>query len=422
LLLAAFCLCAFAQNFTDLSGQVDVFADADVTLQNFVSAEVSAEVSAWLDLQPTAAQLAQYRAQVLQQANILLIESLRNATFLSITTLVATRTSLEAALTTALAAQAAFKAAVVANLTVQRDKWIQFVANISVERDQAVQGSLTLAARVQSALLIHVIKHSLRNLAASILRFRSYGEIMELNFRAARAAIWVINNTIATVNNSNVGGMTWANVSIDVVKEAVISLGVAQIVAQWKLNATVLLEAQTTTAYNDATAELTARVANFTNGVYASIAQVRVMWQATVNFTQSLQQRVKEHLENASTLVVVVTGLDSSVSASANISVSVTFDRQRLESTVDAAKTWVRDHLKILLVAVSGLAEGEVTVDAQVTASVKKRVTDTYANNAQLGNAASGPNPPPNNGNNGDGSILAYSAALMLSVILLKFF
>src|SRR4051812_9127753 len=100
-------------------------------------------------------------------------------------------------------------------------------------------------------------------------------------------------------------------------------------------------------------------IAYYNNNTHRLIEDLRQEWQAEkANVTMKIKTHVEDFFENVNSSTVNVTA-----NANQNISVAITLVRQDVAGEVSAnVKAYIASRLKILLVALSGAAEANVTV------------------------------------------------------------
>jgi len=203
-----------------------------------------------------------------------------------------------------------------------------------------------------------VAKVGQKILAAAIYILRARGASVELSLNANNSAVWVINNTIAAKNNSNVGGMAWTIMTNNtLIKELCIAIYYANNVAEWRLSKLTAIETALKAWATAQIAALQQKVAEFKVQAAGKLDALKTAW-ASAAVKAELAQRFAGFL-NASGVTVQI---DTSTP---NVTVTVTIAKVNLTATYTAqeVKDWLAKHVKILLLAYAGAELGGITED-----------------------------------------------------------
>jgi len=203
-----------------------------------------------------------------------------------------------------------------------------------------------------------VAKVAQKVVAAAVYILRARGASVELSLNAYNAAVWVINNTIASKNNSNVGGLAWTVVTNNtLIKEQCIAIIYASNVAEWRLKKLTAIETAVKAWATAQIAALQQKVAEFKVQAAAKLDALKTAW-ASAAVKAELAQRFAAFLNASGVSVQIVT-------TTANVTVNVAIAKLNLTATYTAqeVKNWLAKHIKILLLAYAGAELGGIAED-----------------------------------------------------------
>ena len=349
-----------------------------------------AEIEQNEELTPNATEAAALLKNAQENPNIAYVDM---AYLADINFLVNLRNNQTATIDAATTAYLTYRSTVKAELEAFLTEWQSKLANLTANRDLAVTDAKSLLERAKATIIFEVAKVAQKVVAAAVYILRARGASVELSLNAYNAAVWVINNTIASKNNSNVGGLAWTVVTNNtLIKEQIIAIIYASNVAEWRLRKLTAIETAVKAWAAAQIAALQQKVAEFKVQAAAKLDALKTAW-ASAAVKAELAQRFAAFLNASGVSVQIVT-------TTANVTVNVAIAKLNLTATYTAqeVKNWLAKHIKILLLAyagaeLGGIAEDQVSVTSVTeTIPTKRQSSNGYYLSSTIGSSSSASN------------------------------